>query len=113
MRAGFIRGRQRYPYRIGQQAARLFLELMQEKESFQPRTFVITGDLVIRQSSLKDRVGSFKLGIYYLESGKAAQKAACLIPVLLNEGAVVGKLLDPMRLGVEIGPNAQRVALLA
>ncbi|WP_410780065.1 substrate-binding domain-containing protein [Hymenobacter sp. 5516J-16] len=42
-----------HPYRIGQQAARLFLEQVQEKEAFQPRTFVITGDLVIRQSSLK------------------------------------------------------------
>ncbi|MBC6610000.1 LacI family DNA-binding transcriptional regulator [Hymenobacter sp. BT507] len=42
-----------HPYRIGQQAARLFLEQMQQKESFQPRTFVIAGDLVVRQSSLK------------------------------------------------------------
>ncbi|RSK46414.1 substrate-binding domain-containing protein [Hymenobacter perfusus] len=44
-----------HPYRIGQQAARLFLEQVQQKEAFQPRTFVITGDLVIRQSSLKGK----------------------------------------------------------
>ncbi|QNE39659.1 substrate-binding domain-containing protein [Hymenobacter sp. NBH84] len=42
-----------HPYRIGQQAARLFLEQVQQKENFQPRTFVIAGDLVVRQSSLK------------------------------------------------------------
>ncbi|MBT9394589.1 substrate-binding domain-containing protein [Hymenobacter sp. NST-14] len=42
-----------HPYRIGQQAARLFLEQVHEQDSFKPRTFVITGDLVIRQSSLK------------------------------------------------------------
>jgi len=43
-----------HPYRIGQQAARLFLEQVQQKEHFQPRTFVIAGDLVVRQSSLKN-----------------------------------------------------------
>lgn len=42
-----------HPYRIGQQAARLFLEQVRQKEDFQPRTFVIAGDLVIRQSSLR------------------------------------------------------------
>ncbi|GAB2955352.1 LacI family DNA-binding transcriptional regulator [Hymenobacter coalescens] len=52
-----------HPYRLGQQAARLFLEQVEQKERFQPRTFVVTGDLVIRQSSLKGRGGVFSLGI--------------------------------------------------
>jgi DNA-binding LacI/PurR family transcriptional regulator len=52
-----------HPYRIGQQAARLFLEQVRQKESFQPRTFVITGDLVIRQSSLLGKGSFFKLEI--------------------------------------------------
>ncbi|MBO0359851.1 LacI family DNA-binding transcriptional regulator [Hymenobacter sp. BT186] len=54
-----------HPHRIGQQAARLFLEQIQQKEQFQPRTFVITGDLVIRQSSLKGKgqASFFKLNI--------------------------------------------------
>jgi DNA-binding LacI/PurR family transcriptional regulator len=42
-----------HPYRIGQQAASLFLEQMAQKELFQPRTCVVAGDLIIRQSSLK------------------------------------------------------------
>jgi DNA-binding LacI/PurR family transcriptional regulator len=42
-----------HPYRIGQQAASLFLEQMAQKEQFQPRTCVVAGDLIIRQSSLK------------------------------------------------------------
>ena len=52
-----------HPYRIGQQAARLFLEQVQQKEDFQPRTFVISGDLIIRQSSLKGQGELFRLGI--------------------------------------------------
>jgi LacI family transcriptional regulator len=52
-----------HPYRIGQQAARLFLEQVRQKEDFRPRTFVISGDLVIRQSSLKGKGGFFKLEI--------------------------------------------------
>jgi DNA-binding LacI/PurR family transcriptional regulator len=52
-----------HPYRIGQQAARLFLEQVRQKENFQPRTFVITGDLVIRQSSLLGKGNFFKLEI--------------------------------------------------
>ncbi|MBC8081957.1 MAG: substrate-binding domain-containing protein, partial [Hymenobacter sp.] len=52
-----------HPYRIGQQAARLFLEQVHQKEQFQPRTFVITGDLVIRQSSLIGKGVFFKLEI--------------------------------------------------
>lgn len=44
-----------HPYRIGQQAARLFLEQIKQKENFQPRTFVISGNLVVRQSSLKGK----------------------------------------------------------
>ncbi|UOQ96422.1 substrate-binding domain-containing protein [Hymenobacter sp. 5317J-9] len=52
-----------HPYRIGQQAARLFLEQVQQKENFQPRTFVIAGDLIIRQSSLKGEGDLFRLSI--------------------------------------------------
>jgi DNA-binding LacI/PurR family transcriptional regulator len=52
-----------HPYRIGQQAARLFLEQVQQKEHFQPRTFVISGDLKIRQSSLKGQGDLFRLSI--------------------------------------------------
>jgi LacI family transcriptional regulator len=52
-----------HPYRIGQQAARLFLEQVQQKENFQPRTFVISGDLKIRQSSLKGEGDLFRLSI--------------------------------------------------
>ncbi|MCC3158573.1 substrate-binding domain-containing protein [Hymenobacter sp. 15J16-1T3B] len=52
-----------HPYRLGQQAARLFLEQVQQKEKFQPRTFVVSGDLVIRKSSLKGQGGVFALGI--------------------------------------------------
>ncbi|SMB80697.1 transcriptional regulator, LacI family [Hymenobacter roseosalivarius DSM 11622] len=52
-----------HPHRIGQQAARLFLEQIQQKELFHPRTYVIQGDLIIRKSSLKDRDEVFKLGI--------------------------------------------------
>ena len=52
-----------HPYRIGQQAARLFLEQVQQKENFQPRTFVISGDLKIRQSSLKGEGNLFRLSI--------------------------------------------------
>ena len=44
-----------HPYRIGQQAASLFLEQMAQKEQFVPRTCVIAGDLIIRQSSLKNK----------------------------------------------------------
>lgn len=52
-----------HPYRIGQQAARLFLEQVQLEGQFQPRTYVIQGELIIRKSSLKDRDEVFKLGI--------------------------------------------------
>ena len=52
-----------HPYRIGQQAAHLFLEQIREKEYFQPRTFVIAGDLIIRQSSQKGIGDLFRLGI--------------------------------------------------
>jgi DNA-binding LacI/PurR family transcriptional regulator len=52
-----------HPYRIGQQAARLFLEQVEQKEQFQPRTFVIAGDLIIRQSSLKGQGELFRLSI--------------------------------------------------
>ena len=52
-----------HPYRIGQQAARLFLEQMQQKDLFQPRTFVIAGDLIVRQSSLKGKGELFRLSI--------------------------------------------------
>ena len=52
-----------HPYRIGQQAARLFLEQVQLEGQFQPRTYGIQGELIIRKSSLKDRDEVFKLGI--------------------------------------------------
>jgi DNA-binding LacI/PurR family transcriptional regulator len=52
-----------HPYRIGQQAAHLFLEQMQQKEAFKPHTFVISGDLIIRQSSLKGQGELFRLSI--------------------------------------------------
>ncbi|RZK22719.1 MAG: LacI family DNA-binding transcriptional regulator [Hymenobacter sp.] len=52
-----------HPYRIGQQAARLFLEQVQQKDAFQPRTFVIAGDLIVRQSSLKGKGDLFRLSI--------------------------------------------------
>ena len=42
-----------HPYRIGQQAAMLFLEQVRQRERFQPHTIVVSGDLIIRQSSLK------------------------------------------------------------
>ena len=44
-----------HPQRIGQQAAELFLEQVGQPEQFIPRTCVIAGDLIIRQSSLKGR----------------------------------------------------------
>jgi LacI family transcriptional regulator len=52
-----------HPYRIGQQAAQLFLEQVRLKEEFQPRTLVISGDLIIRQSSLKGVGDLFRLSI--------------------------------------------------
>jgi DNA-binding LacI/PurR family transcriptional regulator len=52
-----------HPYRIGQQAARLILEQVQQKDDFQPSTFVIAGDLIIRQSSLKGAGEMFRLSI--------------------------------------------------
>lgn len=52
-----------HPYRIGQQAARLFLEQVRLKEDFKPQTFVISGDLIIRQSSLKGEGELFRLSI--------------------------------------------------
>lgn len=50
-----------HPYRVGQHAARLFLEQVQQQEAFQSRTFVVTGDLIIRQSSLKGAESFFQL----------------------------------------------------
>jgi LacI family transcriptional regulator len=54
-----------HPYRIGQQAAMLFLEQVRQRERFQPHTTVISGDLIIRQSSLKGQgqTQSFQLSI--------------------------------------------------
>ena len=52
-----------HPYRIGQQAARLFLEQIEQQERFQPRTCVVAGDLIIRQSSLKGKGEGFRLPI--------------------------------------------------
>ncbi|UOG76001.1 LacI family transcriptional regulator [Hymenobacter tibetensis] len=52
-----------HPYRIGQQAARLFLEQVQQKEQFRPRTYMISGNLVVRQSSLKGKGSRFQLSI--------------------------------------------------
>ncbi|TGE23472.1 LacI family DNA-binding transcriptional regulator [Hymenobacter metallicola] len=52
-----------HPYRIGQQAARLFLDQVRLKENFKPRTYVLSGDLVIRQSSLKGKGPLFRLSI--------------------------------------------------
>ena len=52
-----------HPHRIGQQAARLFLEQVHQKEQFHPRTYVIQGDLIVRDSSLKQRDDVFRLGI--------------------------------------------------
>jgi DNA-binding LacI/PurR family transcriptional regulator len=50
-----------HPYRIGQQAASLFLEQMAQKENFVPRTCVIAGDLIVRQSSLKGQGAAVRL----------------------------------------------------
>ena len=52
-----------HPQRIGQQAAHLFLEQISLQERFQPRTCVISGDLIIRQSSLKGQGELFRLRI--------------------------------------------------
>ncbi len=52
-----------HPYRIGQQAARLFLEQVQLQERFQPRTCVVASELIIRQSSLKGKGEGFQLAI--------------------------------------------------
>ena len=52
-----------HPYRIGQQAALLFLEQVKQRERFRPHTTVISGDLIIRQSSLKGEGKSFRLSI--------------------------------------------------
>ena len=52
-----------HPHRIGQQAARLFLEQVRQKEQFQPRTYVIQGELIVRQSSLRARDEVFRLSI--------------------------------------------------
>lgn len=47
-----------HPYRIGQQAARLFLQQINQEEDFEPYTVVVSGDLVVRQSSLKKKASS-------------------------------------------------------
>ena len=52
-----------HPQRIGQQAAHLFLEQIAQRENFQPRTCVMAGDLIIRQSSLKNQGELFRLPI--------------------------------------------------
>ncbi|WP_177204716.1 substrate-binding domain-containing protein [Hymenobacter arizonensis] len=52
-----------HPYRIGQLATCLFLEQVQQKQYFQSRTFVITGELVIRGSSLKGKGELLSLSI--------------------------------------------------
>lgn len=52
-----------HPYRIGQQAARLFLEQMELREQFRPRTYVIQGELMVRQSSRKIREETFRLSL--------------------------------------------------
>ncbi|MGI4875455.1 MAG: LacI family DNA-binding transcriptional regulator [Janthinobacterium lividum] len=52
-----------HPQRIGQQAAQLFLEQIAQQDQFQPRTCVISGDLIIRQSSLKNQGELFRLQI--------------------------------------------------
>jgi len=52
-----------HPYRIGQQAARLFLEQVQLQERFQPRTHVVKSELIIRQSSLRGQGQGFQLAI--------------------------------------------------
>lgn len=52
-----------HPYRIGQQAARLFLEQVQLQERFEPRTCVVKSELIIRQSSLRGQGQGFQLAI--------------------------------------------------
>ncbi|WP_375436369.1 LacI family DNA-binding transcriptional regulator [uncultured Hymenobacter sp.] len=47
-----------HPHRIGQQAAQLFLQQMRQKEEFRPSTIVVSGDLIVRQSSLKKKDSS-------------------------------------------------------
>lgn len=50
-----------HPYRIGQEAARLFLEQVRQQERFEPRTCVVASELIIRQSSLKGQGELFRL----------------------------------------------------
>lgn len=52
-----------HPFQVGQQAAELFLDQVRLKDAFVPQTFIVSGDLVIRQSSLKGKAGYFKLDI--------------------------------------------------
>jgi DNA-binding LacI/PurR family transcriptional regulator len=52
-----------HPYRIGQQAARLFLEHVKLQERFEPRTCVVKSELIIRQSSLRGHGQGFQLAI--------------------------------------------------
>ncbi|WP_223649581.1 LacI family DNA-binding transcriptional regulator [Hymenobacter psoromatis] len=52
-----------HPYRIGQQAARLFLEQIQLQERFEPRTCVVKSELIIRQSSRRGQGRGFQLAI--------------------------------------------------
>lgn len=52
-----------HPQLIGQQAAQLFLEQVAQQERFKPRTCVIAGNLIIRQSSLKGQGELFRLPI--------------------------------------------------
>jgi LacI family transcriptional regulator len=52
-----------HPQRIGQQAAQLFLEQVAQQEHFQPRTCIVPGEVIIRQSSLKGQGDLFRLSI--------------------------------------------------
>ncbi|MEJ7667050.1 MAG: substrate-binding domain-containing protein [Hymenobacter sp.] len=52
-----------HPYRIGQQAARLFLEHVQLQGRFEPRTCVVKSELIIRQSSLRGQGQGFQLAL--------------------------------------------------
>ena len=46
-----------HPYRLGQQAAHLFLEQVRLQERFEPRTCVVASELIIRQSSRRGQGG--------------------------------------------------------
>ena len=52
-----------HPFRIGQQAAGLFLKSMAQKRDFQPGTYMVTSELVWRQSSLKGKEEKLKVAV--------------------------------------------------